>query len=336
MIEWTQFTADSIKDFPMGDNPTRRFPVYLPPDYHANKSQPYPLIVMLSGYGSISAKFIYETSVFEPSLVMQLDQAIESGELPPLIMAFPDGRSKLGCSQYVNSPVLGNYTDYFCSDLITHLSHHFHIHNQAAGRAVMGHSSGGFGAMIFGMLRPDAYGHIHSSAGDSFYELLYPPTITSTINAIETHGSITAFVEWFLNHPNPGATGCFDAMMALAMCACYAPNPKVKTIMGDLFFDIKTGAIIDAVWQKFLQWDPVRMVEQHIPALAQLSSIHLDCGLQDPYGMQWGHRQIATKLKNADISVNINEYPGKHGGHSWRNIERIKILEQCMQKALAS
>lgn len=330
MIEWHLIESQAIKGFPMGDNHRRRLPIYIPPNYDRNRNQPYPVIVMLSGYGSRSEKFVWQSSVFEPSLPDQLDLAILNGEMPEVIIAFPDGSSKLGSSQYINSPVLGHYMDYICDEVTTFVDHHHHTSRQANQRAIMGHSSGGFGALVTGMLRPDAFGHICSSAGDSFYEHLYIPTITPTINAIEKAGSISEFVNWFLNHPNPGSTGCFDAMMTLAMCACYAPNPNADTIMGDLFFDIKTGALVDEVWQKFLSWDPVHMTDHHLENLAKLETIQLDCGLQDPYGMTWGHRQIGAKLSQAGIEHQLNEYPGKHGGHSWRNFDRIKHLLKRM------
>lgn len=329
MIEWITHESKAIKGFPMGDSAVRHFPVYLPPDYNPRRSAPYPLVFLLSGYGSYHAQALYPTSVFTFSLISQLDQAILSGELPPLILVFPDGSSKLGSSQYINSPALGNYLDYFCDELIAYLDERYHTYKQASCRAVLGHSSGGFGALVFGMLRPDAFGHIYSSAGDSFYELLYLPMITPTLNAIQEQGSIPALIQHFLNHPNPGGSGYFDAMMTLAMCPCYAPNLKADTLLGDLFFDLHTGALVEEAWERFLAWDPVRMVDHHSSALDKLNSIHLDCGLQDPYGMQWGHRQIAHKLHKAGIACTLNEYPGKHNGHSWRHLQRIQTL--CTQ-----
>lgn len=332
MIEWHTFESTAIKDFPMGDAHQRQLPVYLPPGYDAKRSEPYPVIFLLAGYGSYSSQYVWQSSVFEKPLPLKLDEAITNGDMPAAIIAFPDGSSKLGCSQYINSPVLGNYMDYICDELTGFIDQNYHTHANAKQRGIMGHSSGGFGALVTGMLRPDAFGNICSSAGDSCYEALFPPLITPTINAIEKTGGITEFVEWFLSLPNPGGSGCFEAMMALAMCGCYAPNPDAPTIMGDLFFDMKTGAIIDEVWQKFLAWDPVHMADKHMDALAQLNSIQLDCGLQDEYGMMIGQRQIAAKLAGNAIDCKLNEYPGKHGGHSWRNVERIGSMLSAMIK----
>lgn len=326
MIDVINIHSTAIANNPMGNSHQRQLPVYLPPNYDATRSQPYPVIFVLAGYADYSEKYLWQKNCFQPSLPEQLDHAIISGDCPDVIIAFPDGSTKLGGSQYINSPVNGNFMDYICDECVMAIDNTFHTYQDRDHRAIMGHSSGGFAALVTGMLRPDAFGSILSSAGDSFYEMLYLPCITNTINAIEQFGSITNFISTFLCHPNPGATGYFDAFMTLAMASCLAPNSKIDTIMGDVFFDINTGAIIEEVWQRYLAWDPLRMVAHHLDALASLNHIQLECGLQDPYGMQWGHRQIAAKLTTAGIDCELKEYPGKHGGHGWRHLERIKNL----------
>ena len=69
MITWLNFSSKAIANFPMGDTHERSFPVYLPPDYDAKRSAPYPVINMLSGYGSRSAKYVWSESVFTPALI---------------------------------------------------------------------------------------------------------------------------------------------------------------------------------------------------------------------------------------------------------------------------
>ncbi len=50
---------------------------------------------------------------------------------------------------------------------------HYRTLPDRAHRAISGKSSGGFGAMITPMLRPDLFGALASHAGDSLYELCY-------------------------------------------------------------------------------------------------------------------------------------------------------------------
>ena len=50
-----------------------------------------------------------------------------------------------------------------------------HASPRRESRAISGKSSGGFGAMITPMLRPDLFGALATHAGDTLYELCYIP-----------------------------------------------------------------------------------------------------------------------------------------------------------------
>src|SRR5207249_4463316 len=117
-----------------------------------------------------------------------------------------------------------------------------------------------------------------------------------------------------------------DTMMNLAMCSCYAPNRSAKPLLGDLYFDIRTGELIPEVWEKFLSWDPVRMVDRYAENLKKLKWIHLEAGTEDEYGLHIGHRQIAKKMDRYGIRYELTEYPGRHGGHHYRFGERIQKM----------
>lgn len=332
MIQWLTHTSKAIQGFPMGDPHIRSFPVYMPPDYNPQRSEPYPVVFMLAGFASRGAKYLAEESVYQLPLTTRLDQAIQSGELPPIILVFPDGSSKLGCSQYVNSPAIGNYMDYLSDELTQFIDENFHTYRSADYRGIAGHSSGGFGALVTGMLRPDAFKYICSSAGDSFYEVSLLPNVNFAIENIAKAGGINNYINWFLSQPNPGALGAnhFDTLLTLAMAPCFAPNLAKPGILGDLFFDLKTGSIVDEIWEKYLSWDPVRMVKKHQAALRSLKWIHLEAGLQDEHALQWGHRQIAAELAKLNIAYQIDEYPGRHSGHNWRFVQRLELMVKKM------
>lgn len=328
MLKWLTYTSKAIHGFPMGDPHIRSFPVYLPPDYDAKRSDPYPVVFMLAGFSSRGAKYLAEESVYQIPLTTRWDQAILAGELPPVIIVFPDGTSKLGCSQYVNSPAFGNYMDYIADELVQFIDDNFHTHRNANYRGIAGHSSGGFGALVTGMLRPDAFKYICSSAGDTFYEVSLLPNVNFVVEILEKFDNPKDYIDWFLSQPNPGALGGkhFDTMLTLAMAPCFASNLAKPGILGDLFFDLKTGAIIAEIWQKYLDWDPVRMVEKYQSALRSLKWIHLEAGLQDEHGLQWGHRQLAAKLSQLNIAHQIDEYAGRHSGHHWRFVRRLELM----------
>jgi len=331
MIKWLKIDSKAIADFPMGDAAKRRMPLLLPDNYDENRAEPYPVVVVLAGYGSHPEKFIFSSSVFDRPLSTKLNQAMIEKSMPEAIIVFPDCTSKLGGSQFINSPAFGNYMGYLCDEIIPEIDQQYHTYKNRHYRAITGHSSGGFGAMVTSMLRPDVFAHMASSAGDCFFEGLFMPLITPTLIAIKQAKGMDKFINLFLNDNLPGNRGNFEAMMMLAMAPCFAPKIEAPIIYGDLFFDLNDGKINDAIWQRYLDWDPVQMTPKYLDAWSQMKTIRLDCGRSDPYGMQWGQAQIAKTLQDNQIKCSLNEYSGGHNRQGPRAVERIGDLLKAMR-----
>ena len=62
-----------------------------------------------------------------------------------MIVVMPDGWSRWGCGQWVDSPVTGNYETYLLEDVIPTVDATYRTISTAPGRGVFGFSSGGFG-----------------------------------------------------------------------------------------------------------------------------------------------------------------------------------------------
>ncbi|MSP23861.1 MAG: hypothetical protein EXR75_01595 [Myxococcales bacterium] len=326
-------TSAVLEHNPMGDPFVRNVPVYLPPDYSERRREPYPVVFLLAGWSGRGAHYLADGGAFSFTLTDRLDQLITDGTLPACIVVFPDCATRLGASQYVNSPANGNYMDYVTDELVDYIDGRFHTHKSRDYRGVIGHSSGGFGALAFGMMRSDRFGAVCSSAGDSWYEFMYRNVIPPTISAVNAAGGVEKFVESFLANPNPfalmGSTAVV-AMLTLSMASCYTPNVEVPVIKGDLWFDLETGELVDDAWRRLCAWDPIAMVDRYVTELRSLRWIHLEAGLDDEYGLQFGHRQIAKKLAAHGISYALDEYPGKHGGHHHRMPERLRRMTTRM------
>ena len=331
MLEWVTHNSRVLQGFPMGDPTERTFPIYLPSGYCAGVA-PYPTVYFLAGFSGKGATYLTDDSAYGMPLHKRFDRAIEEGRMRPFIGVFPDCTSKMGHSQYVNSPAFGPYMDYLCDELTAFIDERYPTHGDSLHRVLAGHSSGGFGALVTGMQRPDAFHWLCVSAADSFYEACFLPHLTPTLIEIQKAGSIAAFIENVLNKPSARNIGGreFEAMMVLAMAPCYAPNLENPPLYGDPFFDLETGALRLDIWEKYLAWDPIRMVDRFAANLKKLGFVQLECGLQDEHGLQWGHRQLARKFAKLGIAHELNEYPGGHGGHHWRFESRLTRLFEKM------
>ncbi len=325
--------SELLRDNAMGDPHVRKVAVYLPPDYSSRRKEPYPVVFLLAGWGRQGANFFDGGGAFSQALQDRLDELITARQMPPVIVVGPDCSTRFGASQFVNSPATGNYMDYLSDELVDWVDRRFHTHRSRDYRGLVGHSSGGFGALVTGMMRSDRFGAICSSAGDSAYEFLYVFTLPAAIRVLAQAGGVEPFIHRFLASPNP--LGLLDrdqvhTMMNLAMCSCFAPNVHVPLLHGDLYFDLETGELVADTWKRFLDWDPIRLLDRHVAELRSLRWIHLEAGTEDEYGLHLGHRRLSRKLQAHGVEHVIDEYPGGHGGHHHRMPDRIRRMVERM------
>jgi enterochelin esterase-like enzyme len=331
MIEWLQHTSSAIKGFPMADPHERKVAVYLPPQYSSTNSDPYPVLFFLSGWGSRSWKYLSDDSAFSKPLSVVFDEEIAAKRMRPFIGVFPDGTSKLGCSQYINSSSLGHYQDYIADEIVDLVDSRFHTHRSPDFRGILGHSSGGYGALVAGAQRSDRFKFIGASAADCFFENLYGTSAVPTAIEQQRAGSIERFIADFFNHANPGSQNrhTMMALITLSGAPCYAPAPKNGPLFGELYFDVKTGTLIPEIFSKYLAWDPLHLFRWHRNQVEKLRYIYLDAGLDDEHGLQYGHRQLASLLDFFKIPFELDEFKGGHSGQSHRFPQRAqKLLDQ--------
>lgn len=157
----------------------------------------------------------------------------------------------------------------------------------AAHRGITGKSSGGYGAMVTPMLRPDLFGGLATHAGDALFELCYLPEFGKAARALRDHydGSYERFWEDFRSRPAFSKEGDSELVNEWAMAACYSADPDGSV---RLPFDPATGQLVPQVWQRWLAWDPVRMVFGHADALRGLKAVYAgsetSLGTGGPFG----------------------------------------------------
>lgn len=141
-----------------------RYHVYLPPGYEASARR-YPVIVALHGLGGESGDWF---SPEHADLRGQLDAAIASGVIGPVIAVAPDGLAGYWTDHV--SGARGTAWGTFIGEVIDHASARYRASER---RAIVGVSMGGHGAMSHGLMHPERFVAIVSMAGALFPE---PPT----------------------------------------------------------------------------------------------------------------------------------------------------------------
>ena len=209
-----------------------------------------------------------------PELV---DEAFGSGT-PPCIVVYVDAWTALGGSQFLDSPATGRYHTYLCEDVVGFVDGEYRTVPDRDHRAVMGHSSGGYGAIVTTMLRPDLFSAFASLAGDCCFELSLLPEVARAHRALRDHygGSYDRFFADLATRPALSKPDDPALVMVWALSACYSAEPDGSV---SLPFDAATGAIRQDTWSRWLAKDPVRMVEHHVSALR---SLRADLGRRRP------------------------------------------------------
>ncbi|MCP4870017.1 MAG: hypothetical protein GY898_15000 [Proteobacteria bacterium] len=299
----------------LGDPVERTLPVYLPPGYDEEPGGRYPVSFYLAGFlGTGRSQLNWKP--WAETLPQRLDRLIAEDRIGPMIVAFPDCFTRLGGSQYIDSSVCGPYAQHLINELVPLVDEQFRTVADRDHRAIFGKSSGGFGAMVHGMLHPEVWGALACHSGDSFFEFCFLTDLPRTLNEITKHGSVGAFLEAFgQKHKRSGAET--HAMMHLAMAACFDPQPTHPDGF-ELPVDLKTGAVSPERWERWLAWDPVHMIPRHADALKSSRLVFVDCGSRDQYHLHYGARQMRDAMSAAGIKYDYEEFSDNHSSIDYR------------------
>jgi enterochelin esterase family protein len=329
-IERITVAGPALRGNALGDPSVRELPVYLPPGYDESEER-YPVIWNLTGFTGYGAMQL-NRAAWSEAVDQRLDRLIGSGACPPVIMALPDCFTRLGGSQYLDSSATGNYETHLCSELIPAVDDAFRTLAEPAHRGVMGKSSGGYGAIVQGMRHPELYGAVACHSGDMAFEHCYLPDFFAVVRAVDRFGSLEAFLEDFEAAPKKTHQH-HQVINVLAMASCYTPNPeKAAPFAFDLPFNLETGAIDLVVWERWLDWDPVRMAPQHAEALKGMKLLFIDCGRQDEWRLDIGARILCAKLRELDVEHEHEEFDDGHRSITYR----YDVSIPKMAKALAA
>jgi enterochelin esterase family protein len=195
----------------------------------------------------------------------------------------------------------------------------------------MGKSSGGYGATILAMRRPEVFGLAVDHSGDKYFELCYRADIPAAVAALARYEhSAARFVAGFPQPVPERGRHWFTLVNMLAMASCYSPNPRVP-IGFDLPFDEHSAELRPDVWARWLTHDPVELVAGHADALRSLRLHYLDCGRWDEHHLQYGNRIYSRRLRDLNVAHTYEEFDGGHMnvGH------RYDVSLQAVSAALA-
>src|SRR4051794_17553713 len=273
-----------LRGNPLGDPHERPLWIYTPPGYDDSADR-YPAVYVIQGYTGHVSMWANRTAYRQP-FIETADAVFASGEAPGCIVAYVDAWTAYGGSQFVDSPGTGPYHSYLCDEVVPWVDAQYRTIPDRESRAISGKSSGGFGAMITPMLRPDLFGALASHAGDTLYEHCYLPDFANAARHLRAYdGDIWRWWDDFRARPAFTKKEDESLLTSVGVSAAFSATDDGRPVLP---FDTRSGVVIDEVWQRWLVWDPVRMVERYADALRSQRAIWIDAGDADDYHLDLG------------------------------------------------
>jgi hypothetical protein len=310
---------------PLGDPARRPLYVYRSPGVELDHPKPLPTVYFIQGFTG-QLDMLRDHDALQPNVIERIDAMFAAGDCPAAIVAFVDCWTSYGGSQFLNSIATGPYQDYLCDEVVPFVDSRYPTAADRDRRGLTGKSSGGYGAMVVPMMRPDVFGALASHAGDALFEVCYAGEFRRTARILRDkfEGSWDVFFER-LAEAEAFSFDQFAPFEDYGYAACYTPDPE-RPGKALLPFEIETGRLIDDVWQRWLELDPVRMAPRHADALRSMRRIYLDSGKSDEYFLDLGATAFAAELDKLGVEHTLELFDGKHGGIAWRYPGAVREL----------
>jgi S-formylglutathione hydrolase FrmB len=317
-----------LRNNPLKDPCIRDVVVYLPPSYMKSNKK-YPVVYLIAGFTGFGLMNL-NLSAYSENIQQRLDRLISTKKIKEMIFVMPDCITKYGGSQYVNSTATGRYEDYIINEIVPFVDSHFRTIPKPGSRCIIGKSSGGYGAMWLAMRHPETLGLMVTHSGDTAFEYCYAPDFPKFIVGLQKfgkgHNALKNFIKEQVNYNQPKPKEFFVILNTIGMASCYSPNPRRKEYNFDLPFDIYTGEIIPKIWNKWLGFDPAKLVAKYKNNLKKLKMIFVDCGTRDEFNLQAGARIYCDNLRKNGIKYVHQEFNDGHMNIQYRYDVSFKYI----------
>ena len=329
-VDELEIESEVLRGNALGDPHVRPLWVYVPPGYDDDPQRRFPCVYVIQGLTG-QLDMWRNREAFRPSYLENIDELFGSGEAPPVLVAFVDCWTSLGGSQFLNSPATGRYQDFLCDEVVAFVDGRYRTIPDRDHRGIQGKSSGGYGALVTPMLRADVFSALASHAGDALFEACYLPEFAKSVRALREKygGSYDRFWDDF--HARPAFSKEEDDVLLNDWCmaACYSADDD-GTVR--LPFEVATGRLIDEVWRRWLDKDPVRMVPRFADQLRSMRAIWLDGGTRDEWFLDNGAVAVSKELEAIGVEHTLELFDAGHMAIGYRYPRSLAFLATALAK----
>ncbi len=312
----------------IGNRFTKKLQIYTPPGYKMNGEHPYPVVYLLHGE-PFSEKAFIDKQLFinyiapypiwtqipdfpEEGFRLWMDGLINDNIIEPMIIVMPNAATEpYGFSMYSNSALNGNFEDFIVNDLVEYMDLHYNTIADPSGRAVIGHSQGGYAAFKFGMLHPDVFGTVASHSGLLFVDALF--SLSDVIKQENPDG---------FTGPDPNK---FFTSAMYAFSAAWSPNLNKPPFYVNLPLEFGEDGNLYPVPEVIALWyqnDVFNLLDYYNADFKSLDGIYLDVGIYDELGTHLAHQPVLAKMNYYNVDYTFETYEGGHHTHMFERLAR--------------
>jgi S-formylglutathione hydrolase FrmB len=261
----------------------------------ADRSRSYPTVYVLHAHMR-DAQSWFNVTPFERSYPERIDDL----DLPAVV-ALVDGWTEVGGGQWI-----GEVGAYLRDEVVPFVDGAYPTNGR---RGLQGKSSGGYGAVVHALARPDLFQAFAAHAADALFEVTLARGFAPAARALRG-SSLDEFWASFA-----GLQSRDDALVVeLAACARAFGD-------GTLPFDVETGTVDEERFAAWLAHDPVRLAARHPEAVASLRGAWVEAGRGDEYFLDLAATALSRALVAAGLPAERLHHElvdGGHGGQSHR------------------
>jgi S-formylglutathione hydrolase FrmB len=260
----------------------------------ADRSRRYPTVYVLHAHMR-SARWWFNVEPFEVSYPDRV-----AALAPAAVVVLVDGWTELGGGQWI-----GPLATYLRDEVVPFVDDRYPTDGL---RGLQGKSSGGYGAIVNALERPDLFHAVAAHAPDALFEVTLAHGFPAAARAL-LGSSLEEFRSSF-----EGLRSRSDALVVELAAAAHAFGD------GTLPFD-SLGRTDEAAFARWLEHDPVRLVPRHADAVRALRGVWLDAGDRDEYFLDLGALALRDALLAAGLAeerLGFELVEGGHGGMSHR------------------
>jgi S-formylglutathione hydrolase FrmB len=288
--------------------------VILPPSYATAKTQRYPAVYGVSGYGGTHLGALRGAE--------NVAKSMKEGKLPEMIYVYLNAKCPLGHHVFADSANNGPWGTALTKEFIPYIEKQFRMDARPSGRFLTGHSSGGWTTLWVMITHPDFFGGTWSTSPDpvDFREFtgpdltVYPPNnfyrdmAGKPYPLVRMDGKELMSLEQYARQER--VLGYYGGQIA-SFEAVFSPKGPDGQPMP--IFDRDTGRIDPAVQKAWEKYDISRVLRANWKTLGPKlrGKLHIICGTADTFHLDEALRLFEGELKKLGSDADIEFLEGR-------------------------